>query len=47
VAVAEQTFAIFIQRVVFLWRQNNHVGKRGAAQCSEKQKSRERFACLH
>ena len=45
--VAEETFGIFIQRVVFLWRQRNHVGKSGAAHYSEKQEGRERLVCLH
>lgn len=47
VAIAEETLAVFIERVVLLRRQSNYVGKRGAAQNGENQKGRERLLCLH
>jgi hypothetical protein len=47
VAVAEEPFAIFIERVVLLRRQSNHVGQRGAAQSGESQKGHERLVCHH
>ena len=45
--VAEQAFAVLIKRVVLLRRQKNRVSKSSAAQRSQNQKSRQRFACHH
>jgi hypothetical protein len=47
VTIAEETFAVFIERVVFLWRQRDDIGKRGAVQNGENQEGRERLVGLH
>jgi len=47
VTIAEETFAVFIERVVFLWRQRDDIGKRGAVQNGENQEGLERLVGLH
>ncbi len=47
VTIAEEAFAILIERVVFLRRQSHYVGRSDAAQKSDQQEARERLVCLH